>query len=128
MTEIRRANRWVTIWVSIAAVLLIALAATTLALIASSKSSEATTQAKAASAEAKHIAECVNAVLAARAPATSNDSKAELAFVAGITNFLTESPTQQQKDYPGVLKTLQQSAATLQTDQGYRDQHPLGKC
>lgn len=75
---------------------------------------------------------CVNGILGERAPTTTQDARAHIAFAKALDEVFkisaTEPKAQQSAQVARFKKAVDIYARTLAADQANRDAHPLGQC
>lgn len=122
MTLLNKLDRPNRVWFVISAVLVIVIAALVLSLAAVKRSSDASHRSLA-------TAQCVNEVLSLRQAPAAQDSAVYAEIFDSIGSVLTAAPgAPQQVAYQRFLAVLQKDQSVLNTNQAFRQAHPLGRC
>lgn len=114
--------------IGVCAALVMALIAQVTASHSARKAEVASVQAQAASREALSVIACVNNILATRNPGSSSDEAAHVLWASAVARLIAEPQSQAIKDYPAFITETRAYAATLTSNQNYRNDHPLGRC
>jgi len=113
----------------LSSILILICGALAASLIAVEASHSASREAKSTALRATAIANCINNILGSRTGVQSKDSTATTEWVESLNNVLNAQPGPKQD---AAFVTFEHATATyvqtLETDQNYRVDHPLGRC
>lgn len=78
--------------------------------------------------QASDVSNCVNNILGNRNVVQGKDASAHVDFAVELKRVLGAPKDQQATEYRHFLQTLNAYVSTLESDQSYRHDHPLGEC
>lgn len=85
-----------------------------------------------ATQQAWNTSQCVNRILGGRAPVSTQDARAHIAFARALDALFQVSATEPKAEQAAAVARFKTAvdnyAHVLASDQAYRDNHPLGQC